>query len=50
MLGAVNWTARWYRPDGSQTVGEIAEALSTYLVRGLERDPASRKKTAGGKC
>ena len=35
MLGAVNWTARWYRPDGAQSVAEIAESLSSYLVRGL---------------
>jgi AcrR family transcriptional regulator len=35
MLGAVNWTARWYRPEGAQSVGEIAQALSDYLVRGL---------------
>ena len=35
MLGAVNWTARWYRPDGSQSVAEIAQGLSGYLVRGL---------------
>jgi AcrR family transcriptional regulator len=35
MLGAVNWTARWYRPDGAQSVARIAESLSTYLVRGL---------------
>jgi AcrR family transcriptional regulator len=35
MLGAVNWTARWYRPDGAQTVAEIARALPDYLVRGL---------------
>lgn len=35
MLGAVNWTARWYRPDGAQSVAEIADALSGYLVRGL---------------
>ncbi len=35
MLGAVNWTARWYRPDGAQTVAEIARALPEYLVRGL---------------
>lgn len=35
MLGAVNWTARWYRPDGAQSVGEIAKGLSDYLVRGL---------------
>ncbi len=35
MLGAVNWTARWYRPDGPQKPGEIADALSEYLVKGL---------------
>ena len=35
MLGAVNWTARWYRPDGPQKPDEIADALSEYLVKGL---------------
>jgi AcrR family transcriptional regulator len=35
MLGAVNWTARWYRPDGAQGPDEIAETLSGYLVKGL---------------
>jgi AcrR family transcriptional regulator len=35
MLGAVNWTARWYRHDGAQSVAEIADALADYLVRGL---------------
>jgi len=35
MLGAVNWTARWYRHDGPQSVAEIADSLSDYLVRGL---------------
>jgi AcrR family transcriptional regulator len=37
MLGAVNWTARWYRPDGPQTPAEIAQALSDYLVKGLTK-------------
>ena len=36
MLGAVNWTARWFRPDGAQTAGEVAQAISTYLVKGLK--------------
>jgi AcrR family transcriptional regulator len=44
MLGAVNWTARWYRNDGAQSVAEIAESLSDYLVRGL-LPPLSAKKT-----
>ena len=35
MLGAVNWTARWYRPDGRQSVAQIADGLSDYLVKGL---------------
>jgi AcrR family transcriptional regulator len=35
MLGAVNWTARWYRPDGRQSVAQIADGLSGYLVKGL---------------
>jgi len=37
MLGAVNWTARWYRHGGGQSVAEIADALADYLVRGLLR-------------
>jgi len=35
MLGAVNWSARWFRPDGPKTSTEIASALSDYLVKGL---------------
>jgi AcrR family transcriptional regulator len=35
MLGAVNWTARWYRPDGRQSVAQIADGLADYLVKGL---------------
>jgi len=42
MLGAVNWTARWYRPEGPQSAGEIAGALSDYLVRGLMSAPRPR--------
>jgi AcrR family transcriptional regulator len=36
MLGAVNWTARWFRPDGSQSAGEVADAIADYLVKGLK--------------
>ncbi len=35
VLGAVNWTARWYRADGPRSVDEIAATLADYLVRGL---------------
>ena len=43
MLGAVNWTARWYRHDGAQSVAEIADSLSDYLVRGLLPAAFARK-------
>jgi len=36
MLGAVNWTARWFRPDGAQTAERVAENISEYLVKGLK--------------
>src|SRR3990167_4805072 len=38
ILGAMNWIPKWYHPDGSRTGKEIADAFSSYLVRGLLRD------------
>lgn len=35
LLGALNWTARWYRPEGSQPAAAVADAYAGYLVRGL---------------
>jgi TetR/AcrR family transcriptional regulator len=39
ILGALNWTARWYRPDGSRSAIEIGEGIADYLVRGLDDTP-----------
>jgi TetR/AcrR family transcriptional regulator len=39
ILGAVNWIPRWFRPEGDRSGKEIAEAFSSYLVRGLLRNP-----------
>jgi AcrR family transcriptional regulator len=36
MLGAVNWTARWFRPEGPQSADEVADNISAYLVKGLK--------------
>lgn len=47
MLGALNWTARWYRPEGPQPAGEIAEGLAVYLVRGLDARPKAARRAAG---
>jgi len=35
MLGAVNWSARWYRPEGAKSPTAIADSLADYLVAGL---------------
>lgn len=35
LLGACNWTTRWYRPGGSLTPAAIATTYADYLVRGL---------------
>lgn len=35
ILGALNWTARWYRPGGPTSSAKVASEYSDYLVRGL---------------
>ena len=53
ILGALNWSVQWFRPEGEMTAEEIAEKLSDYLVRGLLaraesfRQPASQKEARG---
>jgi AcrR family transcriptional regulator len=37
MLGAINWSATWYRPDGERSAPAVAEAIASYLVRGVAR-------------
>lgn len=37
ILGALNWTAKWYRPDGTQRPAAVADAFGDYLVRGLRK-------------
>lgn len=39
ILGALNWTARWYRPDGSRSAVEIGDGMAEYLIRGLNDTP-----------
>ncbi len=52
MLGALNWTARWFRPDGARSAAEVADELAAFLVRGLNPAPstpkAARRAARGG--
>lgn len=38
ILGAVNWSAHWFRPDGGRSAASVAEGLAEYLVAGLKSD------------
>lgn len=34
-LGALNWTAHWFRPEGSKPPQQVAEIVADYAVAGL---------------
>jgi len=38
-LGALNWTAQWFRPEGVQSAEEVAAMVADFAVAGL-RAPA----------
>jgi AcrR family transcriptional regulator len=38
-LGALNWTAHWFRPDGAQPPQRVAELVADYAVAGLIYGP-----------
>lgn len=35
ILGAINWTVKWFKPGGRLTVKDLADRFARYLVRGL---------------
>ncbi|HEX2464958.1 MAG TPA: TetR/AcrR family transcriptional regulator [Thermoanaerobaculia bacterium] len=51
LLGAVNWTVKWYRAGGERTAAEIGDDFADLLVGGLlmhrapKRTPAARRST-----
>jgi len=44
VLGALNWSVRWFNPDGALTAAEIAEGFADYLIRGLLAKPESLRR------
>ncbi len=47
ILGAMNWTVTWFRPDGTDTAAAVGEVISRFLVRGVAtRSPATTRKLA----
>ena len=37
ILGAINWIARWYRPEGESQAPEVGAQFADHLVGGLEK-------------
>ncbi|HEY2931978.1 MAG TPA: TetR/AcrR family transcriptional regulator [Acidobacteriota bacterium] len=46
VLGALNWTAQWYRPGGPMSVDQIAGEFADLLVGGLLRRRIPRSQSA----
>jgi len=44
VLGALNWSVRWFNPDGAMTAAEIAEGFADYLIRGLLSEPDALRR------
>ncbi|MEK6768462.1 MAG: TetR/AcrR family transcriptional regulator [Gemmatimonadota bacterium] len=38
ILGAINWIARWYRPEGTVRASELGTQFADHLVAGLTGD------------
>ena len=44
ILGAINWIPKWYHPNGPFSSDQIAEEMTDYFLRGLQRrDGVARK-------
>ena len=44
ILGAVNWSARWFRPEGSRSPSEIGNQFAELLIHGLAPHANGRKR------
>jgi AcrR family transcriptional regulator len=44
-LGALNWTAQWFRPHGAQSAEDVAELVADFAVGGLIPRTSPRRKT-----
>jgi AcrR family transcriptional regulator len=37
MLGAMNWTVTWFRPEGHDTAAGVGDVTTRFLVRGIAK-------------
>ena len=48
ILGAMNWTVTWFRPDGADSAAGVGEIISRFLVRGVAIATPTRTVRASG--
>ncbi len=44
MLGAVNWTVTWVRPEGPRAIDALAGSIAAFLVRGVVAKPSPPRR------
>jgi TetR/AcrR family transcriptional regulator len=44
ILGALNWSVRWFSHEGPLTASQIAEEFSYFLIRGLTAKPSALRR------
>jgi AcrR family transcriptional regulator len=44
ILGGLNWSVQWFRPEGPLTAAEIADRFADYLIRGLLTKPDALRR------
>lgn len=49
ILGSINWMARWFRPEGRYSAGEIGEAFADFFVRGLSAPAGGGREAVSGR-
>lgn len=48
LLGALNWTVKWFQPDGRKTAAEVGREFADLLLRGLLAGGPDDLRAAGG--
>jgi TetR/AcrR family transcriptional regulator len=46
ILGALNWSVRWFSPEGPLPAAQIADGFADYLIRGLLAEPHAVPRSA----
>jgi TetR/AcrR family transcriptional regulator len=50
ILGALNWSVRWFNPEGALTADQVADGFADFLIRGLLARPEASQQMTGGQA